>query len=300
MELVANYQSEEVTLRHLGANPSKVGSQYLKQGDEYILGAGGIFQLVEEYSYRIFFGKRVTEEGLKLLKDESLPSEEKPDCHLHNDPLSEQEISAECSTKRMKLDGKCMQSHSTAMPPLVREKMKTIDSFFQVTPTTCETLDSEWFDFGSLILLRYGHPSPSARIASFDLDNTLIETASGKRFATGPHDWKIMSHVPEKLKSMYDDGFKIVIFTNQAGIQKGKITRPELKQKLEKIAKKLAMPLTVLISTNRDVFRKPCTGMWEHMVQNENDGIEPDLSCNIYVGDAAGRLAGWKPGIVHF
>ena len=300
MELVANYQSEEVLLRHLGANPSKVGSQYLKQGDEYILGTGGIFHLVEEYTYHIFFGKRVTEESLKLLKDESHTNEEKPDCHSHNDPLSEQEISAACSTKRMKLDDKYMQSHSRAIPPLIRKKMKPLDSFFQVIPTTCETLDSEWFDFGSLIVFRYGHTLPSAQIASFDLDNTLIETASGKRFATGPHDWKIMSHVPEKLKSINDDGFRIVIFTNQAGIQKGKITRPELKQKLENVAKKLAVPLMVLISTNHDIFRKPCTGMWEHMVRNENDGIEPDLSCSIYVGDAAGRLAGWKPGTVHF
>ncbi len=45
------------------------------------------------------------------------------------------------------------------------------------------------------------------KIASFDIDETIISTASGKKFATSASDWKFWSdEVPKKLKSVSDDG----------------------------------------------------------------------------------------------
>lgn len=53
------------------------------------------------------------------------------------------------------------------------------------------------------------------------MDGTLILTKSGKVFAVGYDDWKIIfSEVPGKLKKLHGDGYKIVIFSNQAGIGK--------------------------------------------------------------------------------
>ena len=67
---------------------------------------------------------------------------------------------------------------------------------------------------------------PSEKIAALDMDGTLIVTQSGKVFPTGPADWKLFNNkVKTKLNSMHDDGFKIVVFTNQAGLEKKKILK---------------------------------------------------------------------------
>lgn len=50
---------------------------------------------------------------------------------------------------------------------------------------------------------------PSAqrrKVIAFDLDSTLIATASGKKFADGPGDWKWWhSNVPGRLRQLYTD-----------------------------------------------------------------------------------------------
>ena len=59
----------------------------------------------------------------------------------------------------------------------------------------------------------------STQIAGYDMDGTLISTKSGKVFATNYDDWQILyNEVPGKLKKLHESGYKIVIFTNQAGV----------------------------------------------------------------------------------
>lgn len=61
------------------------------------------------------------------------------------------------------------------------------------------------------------------QIAGYDMDSTLITTKSGRVFAQNYDDWMILySEIPGKLKQLYKDGYKIVIFTNQAGISEYK------------------------------------------------------------------------------
>ena len=43
-------------------------------------------------------------------------------------------------------------------------------------------------------------------------------------------------------------------------------------------------------------YRKPSPGMWRYVVEKGNGGVTVDLSDSLYVGDAAGRVAGWQPG----
>ena len=75
------------------------------------------------------------------------------------------------------------------------------------------------------------HPNPNTniKVASFDLDGTLIKTASGNRFAKDTNDWKLYldkpSKLKEKLKGLYNQGFHIVIFSNQKGLSTGKLTK---------------------------------------------------------------------------
>lgn len=125
------------------------------------------------------------------------------------------------------------------------------------------------------------------KIAAFDLDYTLIKTASGNVFPKDENDWTwLYDNVPNKIKDLADDEFTIVIFTNQKGISQGKQTIKSFSTKIENIIKNLNIPIDILIATDDDWYRKPMTGMWEfyletHSIQN--------LEESFYCGDAAGR-----------
>jgi bifunctional polynucleotide phosphatase/kinase len=55
----------------------------------------------------------------------------------------------------------------------------------------------------------------TVKVAGFDMDGTLIEPKSNKKFGTGPTDWKFWDDsVKTKLSELHKEGFKIVIFTN--------------------------------------------------------------------------------------
>ena len=116
------------------------------------------------------------------------------------------------------------------------------------------------------------------------------------RFATGPTDWKFLPKVVPKLQSIHKDGYKIVIFTNQQGITTGKTTKAEFRTKMEAIANKLQLPFYVIAALAKDCYRKPCLGGWDYFIECENGGVEVDKSTSVYVGDAAGREANWRPG----
>lgn len=75
----------------------------------------------------------------------------------------------------------------------------------------------------SLIYLDGPDAIPSSLVAAFDIDWTIIRTKSGKKFPTGQSDWTFFDpKVPVKLKELHDEGKKIVFFTNQGGVEKGK------------------------------------------------------------------------------
>lgn len=66
----------------------------------------------------------------------------------------------------------------------------------------------------------FNDSKPSAKIAAFDLDGTLVKTKSGAEFALNGGDWMFAHRsVPAKLKEMYAEGFRIVIFSNQVASQ---------------------------------------------------------------------------------
>lgn len=63
-----------------------------------------------------------------------------------------------------------------------------------------------------------------------------------------------------------EEGFKIVFFTNQAGLTNGKVNPKEFRQKLADIQNKLQVPIQAFIAPGTSIYRKPTIGMWKHLV----------------------------------
>ncbi|KAI1337342.1 DNA kinase/phosphatase Pnk1 [Xylariaceae sp. FL0016] len=156
-------------------------------------------------------------------------------------------------------------------------------------------------------------PSKRRKIAAFDLDSTLITSASGKKFASDPGDWKWWdAGVPTRLRALYhDEGYRVVILSNQAGLtlhpeananpkapkNAGKAKVANFKQKCGAVLTALDIPTTLYAATERDGYRKPRTGMWDAL--REDYGIpldEVDLANSVFVGDAGGRIATLRDG----
>ncbi|XP_076440762.1 uncharacterized protein F21D5.5-like [Babylonia areolata] len=132
------------------------------------------------------------------------------------------------------------------------------------------------------------------KVAGFDIDFTVIKTASGRKFAIGSNDWEWWEEcVPGQLQKLHKDGYRVVFFTNQAGIEKDKVKPQTVKDKIEAIIKELGIPVQVLISTGNSHFRKPSACMWDFFVDQCNQDVVVNKAESFYVGDAAGRAKGW-------
>ena len=105
------------------------------------------------------------------------------------------------------------------------------------------------------------------------------------------------SPASRRLQELSEDGYKIVIFSNQSGIKSalGGAAAKNFRAKVDSVLKDAGVQAAAYVSTMKgkegepDAFRKPATGMWEHFVEHCNGGVEVDKANSFYVGDAAGR-----------
>lgn len=138
---------------------------------------------------------------------------------------------------------------------------------------------------------------PNPKVVGFDIDWTIIRTKSGKTFPTNTKDWTFWcDSVVPTLKEWHEKGYKIVFFTNQGGIEKGKETPAAMMSKFSEIVMQVGFPIQVLAGTGNNEFRKPSIDLWNYFEENLNGNVKADRSASIYVGDAAGRAKGWKAG----
>jgi len=61
-------------------------------------------------------------------------------------------------------------------------------------------------------------------------------------------------------------GFKLVMFTNQNGVGRGKVPRKQFQDRATSIIKSLGLPIQVFAALQQGFYRKPCVGMWQFMV----------------------------------
>ena len=140
---------------------------------------------------------------------------------------------------------------------------------------------------------------PNARIAAFDLDDTLQKTKSGKPgYMAQLGDFIFWSdEVAPKLRELHAQGYKIVIFTNQGGVKGALqgVRADVVRKRVDQFAAEVGVPLQAFAATQKGAqkdpkdYRKPLGGMWTYMARECNGGVKPDLTECYYVGDAAGR-----------
>lgn len=154
----------------------------------------------------------------------------------------------------------------------------------------------------TLIVGRYAgqkqEPSTAKKrkIAAFDLDSTLITSASGATFARSPKDWKWWhASVPSRVRELNSEGYQVVVVSNQKQIslRKGAAESKSynnFKEKVTAVMNDLDVPLSVYAATESDEYRKPRLGMWREFLDDYDlDVSGVDLKSSYFVGDAAGR-----------
>ncbi|VVC89329.1 unnamed protein product, partial [Leptidea sinapis] len=161
------------------------------------------------------------------------------------------------------------------------------------------SMEDKWEDFENrevYVFTSKGVKS-SSKIAAFDMDGTLIKTKSGKVHPVDTKDWQIIfPSVPSKLAEKFEDGYKVIILSNQSPIGSGRVKIEDFKIKIENIVSKLGIPIQVFFATGKGFYRKPAPGMWNILSKEKNDNILIDMEKSFYCGDAAGRNANWAPG----
>ena len=84
-----------------------------------------------------------------------------------------------------------------------------------------------------------GNPNGSELIASFDLDWTIIKPISGNKFPKNYDDWILIPNIKQLINKLYNNGYKIVIFTNQASLY---FDIDKFKHKIHKIINEIGIP----------------------------------------------------------
>lgn len=192
----------------------------------------------------------------------------------------------------------------------------------------CPNFESRWKTVGTHLIKNVPANRTSSilrvKVAAFDLDGTLITTKSGAKYSKGPQDWKWWGNsstlVPEKLASLYKDGYIIAVFTNQGAVVvngpaksynnfklKLGLIQDDLKKQYQvselyvfASPKKPAKTPTSSDEQHKST-RKPEIGMWKAFENDlAMDGKTIDLQNSFFIGDAAGRLEDFLDSDLNF
>ena len=121
------------------------------------------------------------------------------------------------------------------------------------------------------------------KYACFDLDGTIVCSMSGTKYIKNKEDWKFKYDTVKEVMHIYKNkNYRIVIFTNQAGIKLVGIDN--WKAIISNIVANLGIDIDIYVATNYDLYRKPFPSMWNMYVANKQVNVK-----SFYCGDACGR-----------
>ncbi|XP_031760697.1 bifunctional polynucleotide phosphatase/kinase isoform X2 [Xenopus tropicalis] len=331
VELVANLENRAVHVTQLGANPCSVGEAVLKKGESILMKEDQTLFLVNRlHPYTVMF----KEDSPKPAADTGKINKKSPKNTITEPPSTSSKktitdfFGASTSKGKRRIQHDNTSTGSSNKKPKYQDpkaeageewddseeeeiarklshlqetaaKAKPSENPSQVSSTdergvACSK--DSWEEHGKLLLFNKKGVQASSKIAGFDIDGTIITTKSGRVFPVNADDWKILyPEVPRKLKELLANGYKVIFITNQMGISRGKLKPEVFKAKVEAILDHLGIPVQVFVATGMGIYRKPVTGMWDHLCNKANDGIEVKKEDCLYVGDAAGRPANWAP-----
>ncbi|XP_037498606.1 bifunctional polynucleotide phosphatase/kinase [Rhipicephalus sanguineus] len=312
VRLRADFSKGTVQLTQLGENPCRVSGRRLAVGETVTVCDGDLLELLaEELPYVVVFEKFSsldTPSSAAAAADFPSCDEKRPLKRKSDDedmPLSKKHVSSdthdehdehveEVSRKLKHMQNSYRKRHTSEK---LTQQSETNVSRHHASPVAHQS-KSGWTDLTehNVLMLNSEKLEHKPKIAAFDLDGTLITTKSGKVFPVNSADWRILLSATEaRLRSLVEEGYKIVIITNQRGLAKSQSHEADFKNKVERILKTLAVPAQVYVSVGHGFYRKPAPGIWHHLESHGNGGIPINLKESFYVGDAAGRPANWEP-----
>jgi bifunctional polynucleotide phosphatase/kinase len=124
------------------------------------------------------------------------------------------------------------------------------------------------------------------RLALFDLDNTLITSKSGKRWAADDADWVFQGDVPAVLQRYATEGWTVALVTNQFEWMKEEGARKKVSTVLDALFAANAWAPWCLVATGspkESVYRKPARGLYDVLLRELGPPSEVQMC-----GDAEG------------
>jgi bifunctional polynucleotide phosphatase/kinase len=120
-----------------------------------------------------------------------------------------------------------------------------------------------------------------AKIAAFDYDHTLVCPKDGKTMPSDVEDWKwLYPNIPDELKHLNDEGFSIVVFTNQS--------KPWKVIQIQYVMQTLKIPIFIVVASDKCDY-KPNPIMYDVLVGSAKVSKEQSF----FVGDALGGKGDW-------
>lgn len=122
------------------------------------------------------------------------------------------------------------------------------------------------------------------KLAMFDLDNTIIFNKSKKRFFEDKDDWDLIENSKKYITKLHNDGYSIIIISNQTGLKNNNSRCDMFCERLNNIINKLNVPLIFLAALSNNIFKKPSPAFYTKVILKIVNPTEV-----FYCGDAAGR-----------